>query len=231
MTNKKIIWIGVGIFGIAVVVTSLYMWLNKFSISETGTIGDAFNGLLAPFISFAGALLVFLSFKAQIRANFLITSQWQYDLLLRLLEDLTNNYEQIVITRTTFGLGSNIGSSNTAEYFGEEVFKVLRAHNWDSFDKIQEALTDLHTVIWEFLFTIERIEKAKLEDKDYLHLRCSVFYTKKLQGQITYIRNEIVNAQKEFYYSAPLIQVIDKLTAKAFDLQTKGSWGGLVQNT
>ncbi len=233
MNNKQIIIIALGIFGGAVITVSLYMWLNKFTISETGTLGDGFNGLIAPFISFAGALLVYLSFRAQIRANFIITSQWQFDLFIRLLDDLVKNYECIMITRTTVGMGKIQGEltvkSHRSEHVGEDAFKALQAHKWESFENVENALTDLHSVLWEFLFTIDRIESAKLEDKDYLRLRCSVFYTKKLQVQITYIRDKIVNERKEKYYSAALVEVIDKLTAKTFHLQTKGTWGGLIK--
>ena len=47
--------------------------------SNIGVIGDAFNGITAPFISLASAILIYYSFKAQRDANKLISDQWVAD--------------------------------------------------------------------------------------------------------------------------------------------------------
>ncbi|QXP72552.1 hypothetical protein H0I31_02285 [Tenacibaculum sp. AHE15PA] len=54
--------------------TSTYVFtrpfiLKNFNFSETGQIGDAIGGITASIINLIGAVLVYISFKEQIKAN------------------------------------------------------------------------------------------------------------------------------------------------------------------
>ena len=48
-----------------------------FSFEDTGEIGDTIGGITAPFLSFFGAILIYLALKAQIEANNAITKQFE----------------------------------------------------------------------------------------------------------------------------------------------------------
>lgn len=56
------------IFSMPVVLTQ-YSYFKTFNFTQTGQIGDTIGGITAPFINLLGAILVFLSFKQQIKAN------------------------------------------------------------------------------------------------------------------------------------------------------------------
>lgn len=116
MSNKKIILLACGGFSLAVTLAVGYIWLNKFKLSETGTIGDGFNGLLAPFISFAGALLVYLSFREQTKANNMqvedakiqhaanemLQSQWQFDTFTRMFNETEARFKSLSLTELVY---------------------------------------------------------------------------------------------------------------------------------
>lgn len=64
-------------------------FITCYSISSSkAEIGDAINGITAPITALIGAGLVFYSFLAQVDANKLIQSQWQYDSFTKAFSDI-----------------------------------------------------------------------------------------------------------------------------------------------
>ncbi|TJY37929.1 hypothetical protein [Pontimicrobium aquaticum] len=72
LNKKTSILLLIGI--ILMLITSVYMFTrpaiwNGFDFTQTGQIGDTIGGITAPIINLLGAILVYLSFQAQIKAN------------------------------------------------------------------------------------------------------------------------------------------------------------------
>lgn len=68
---------GIGVIGL-VVLLAFPIWITDhffFDYLKTGTFGDTIGGLTAPIIGFFSALLIYLSFRAQIKANYIVQSQ------------------------------------------------------------------------------------------------------------------------------------------------------------
>lgn len=72
------------------IITVLYF--QKKTLDNSGIIGDTFGGITAPFLSFFGSLLVYSALKSQIKANKIITDQFEEQssdhLFFRLNDDL-----------------------------------------------------------------------------------------------------------------------------------------------
>jgi gas vesicle protein len=74
--DKKItpwLWI----FGILLIFTPFLLtrnWFGWIDFSKTGEIGDTIGGTLAPLVGLIGAILVYISFREQYKANI---SQWE----------------------------------------------------------------------------------------------------------------------------------------------------------
>lgn len=85
--------IGVIIFIIPTIAV-LPALIRSFDFSTTGQIGDTIGGITSPFINAIGAVLVYLAFKEQIRANKLIMEQQMFqhvqEQIHRLEEDFMN---------------------------------------------------------------------------------------------------------------------------------------------
>lgn len=60
------------LFGFTIIATQYNLW---FDYNNTGQIGDTIGGLTAPIIGIFSALLIYLSFRAQIQANLTIQQQ------------------------------------------------------------------------------------------------------------------------------------------------------------
>jgi hypothetical protein len=223
INNKQLIIVSIGVFLLLTGIVLLFIWKNGSDTSKDGTLGDAFNGLLAPFISAAGAILVSLSFRAQIRANIIITSQWHFDLLLKSLNDVKLNYDGI-----TLHIKSDHRREDDPPYFrGIEAVSALGKGPLQPFKKYENTIVDFHTVILEFCYVVNQILKAQIDDKSYLHLRASTFYARNLEAQSTQIRDLILNNNLADKLPA-VIPDINSLQAKIFDLRTDGTWGNLL---
>lgn len=64
---------GVFLFFIVLIIISPYIFTHYSSFikfdSDSAAIGDTIGGITAPFVNVLAAILVYLSFKAQIKAN------------------------------------------------------------------------------------------------------------------------------------------------------------------
>lgn len=70
-----------------------------WDLSNTGSIGDALNGITAPFIGTLGAVLVYMSFRQQLRANEIqfkaLRDQRNMDLIFKSYDELKGDLEKI----------------------------------------------------------------------------------------------------------------------------------------
>ncbi|MBF9252341.1 hypothetical protein I2I11_03460 [Pontibacter sp. 172403-2] len=63
-----------------------------FDFSSAGQVGDTIGGITAPFINAIGAILVFLAFKEQIKANNLIKEQQLFQHIQEQIHRLEDNF-------------------------------------------------------------------------------------------------------------------------------------------
>ncbi len=93
------------LFGSLFAFTKPAYW-SSFDFSQTGQIGDTIGGITAPIINIIGAILIYISFKAQIKANkiqFLLLSKEienqkkdrNFQVTLELFQSLKNDYQDL----------------------------------------------------------------------------------------------------------------------------------------
>lgn len=103
--------LGIGVIGLIVLVAFPFFATKNFwfDYNTTGQIGDTIGGLTAPIIGFFSALLIYLSFRAQIKANYIVQSQidhqriedaekreFNYQMeICKHIKDIIDNYEKI----------------------------------------------------------------------------------------------------------------------------------------
>lgn len=86
--------------------------LFGFSFLQTGPIGDTIGGITAPFVGILGAVLVYLTLRAQIQANDQIRKQIRaqeitadqqrnFSNLLEIYNHVKNDLDQITVTQTS----------------------------------------------------------------------------------------------------------------------------------
>lgn len=65
--------------------------LEHFDFSETGGIGDTINGIAGTFIAWMGAILIFITFREQVKANKNLKNQNDFNIVLQNLNKLQEN--------------------------------------------------------------------------------------------------------------------------------------------
>jgi hypothetical protein len=96
--------------------------LRIFDFTSTGQIGDTIGGITAPTIGLLSAILIYISFKEQYKANLLLSSSrdeenFRHGIEL-LKENIDNSYNGFSIT-----IGNN-SYSTTTTYSGKEAIEV-----------------------------------------------------------------------------------------------------------
>ncbi|WP_425659147.1 hypothetical protein [Tenacibaculum ascidiaceicola] len=95
------LYIGLGIFIIFTALTPLIFAKGYSGVifnAETGAIGDTIGGITAPFVNLLAAFLVWISFREQVEANKLLSTETSYNFIKSLIEDFHKSYGKFVNT-------------------------------------------------------------------------------------------------------------------------------------
>lgn len=95
LTTGQLILIIVLIIFITPWIFTLPIFWDRFNYSSTGQIGDTIGGLTSPFINGLAAILVFITFREQVRANRLLQDQNDSQDIMRQIDSLDDNEIQI----------------------------------------------------------------------------------------------------------------------------------------
>jgi hypothetical protein len=185
---------------------------GALDFSDTGEIGDTIGGITAPFINGIGAILVFIAFKEQIKANNLLKEQQYFqpihEQIQRLeadffdLQDIINAIHQNKITSEM--IPNNIDSDT-----GYAINYYINA------DLLNKAI---YTTAL-FLQTYELIEK--LENREFMTKKLKTLYKIIYQDKYRKLRhslNPIIRSQiNTMQYVTELLLQIDSLEQKLGD--------------
>lgn len=97
--NKHIyLYIGLTIAVIFIALTP-YIFAKGYSgiifNTDTGAIGDTIGGITAPFINLLAAFLVWISFREQVKANKLLSTETSYNFIKSLIEDFHKSFTKL----------------------------------------------------------------------------------------------------------------------------------------
>lgn len=88
-----------------------------YDLTGTGQIGDTIGGITAPAINILGAILVFISFLAQNKANKILSEQNSFSLLHDLYKDLKNDFNSLTFSSPVIKEGR--------EYYGKRALSLF----------------------------------------------------------------------------------------------------------
>ena len=160
-----------------------------FNYSDKGQIGDTIGGITAPFINAIGAILVFIAFKEQVKANDLIKEQQYFQHIQEQInrledEEFINLYEVIQdIERQLMGseqlLDNFEGSKQVAYYIDGELLNkatyttAIFQQTSDLIDKMdnnkafmQKKIKTLYKIIYQ-----DNYRKLDTTLKGVLHMK------------------------------------------------------------
>jgi hypothetical protein len=186
-------------------------FLDFFDFSDKGEIGDTIGGLTSPFINAIGAILVFIAFKEQVKANDLIKEQQYFQHIQEQINRLEDDFLDLptVIDRINYDLMSSQQLLNNFENKQQTHYSIDGA----SLNKAIYSTT-------LFIQTANLIDKMEY-NKEFMQKKLKTLY--KIIYQDNYLQLEatlkrIVHMQsKSTAYVAELLFQINDLQQKFAD--------------
>jgi hypothetical protein len=152
-----------------------HYWSQSYYLGDKGTLGDAVNGLSAPFISFFSAILIYITFREQNKANKLLQSQWQIDTFLKVFNDMHEKLKGFYITFPD-GTYEEGGEMNVKEYRGTAIAEYIAMIHGSYTNKVPEELIDFIYVIDELTFLCELVNESPDNRKEFMKQKVIRFY-------------------------------------------------------
>lgn len=144
-TTTQILILIAGIIIVCPIILTLPAIIDLFDFSNKGSIGDTIGGITAPFINGLAAVLVFLAFKEQIKANEIFKNQEKSKILLEQINTIQRDdlkIEQVI--RIT---------SNQIDVYRDR-FSAIEANN---LNKLQFFITEFKLAF----FLLENLPENK----------------------------------------------------------------------
>lgn len=190
LTTIQILFIlGIMIFIIPPLVVNLYLH-DIFDFTNKGQIGDTIGGITAPFINAFAAILIFIAFKEQVKANDLIKEQQYFQHIQEQINRLEDDFIE---------LPQVIANIRNSLYNSSKVFNNF--NNKDKQVKFSVNPSDLNKAIYTitlFKQTIGLIDKMDY-NKEFMRKKIRTLY------KIIYQDN---------------YQILDKTLRKVIDMES-----------
>lgn len=174
--NKHIyLYIGLTIAVIFIALTP-YIFAKGYSgvvfNADTGAIGDTIGGITAPFVNLLAAFLVWISFREQVKANKLLSTETSYNFIKSLMKDLNITYNDFAKNKypsilRSFNLNKTPYKSiaegqrylNNNRNYNDETDKLFNL----IFEHSQKSRIDITGFLKTFSLVLDNIEKSSLD--------------------------------------------------------------------
>jgi hypothetical protein len=174
------------------------IWAS-YDLTDTGQIGDTIGGITAPFINLLGAILVFVSFLEQNKANKLLSEQNTFVLFHELYKDLKSDFNNLCFSSSAI--------KNGKEYYGKKAFSLFtntleKRIDSQSFPK-NSFFDEVVFLIGNITIFINTIETSNIDDtqKKYILKLLHFLYLTKIRKHLLSILELIKDKElhKDFY--------------------------------
>ena len=187
---------------------------SLFDFSKTGNIGDTIGGITAPFINAIGAILIYVAFKEQIKANDLIKEQQYFQHIQEQIHRLEDDFldipsiikginENLIYSKT---LGNNYNANVQYKYeingelLNKAIYITVIFHQTSNLiDKMQSNKKFMHNklkTLYKIMYQDNFIEIRSLLNK-VLHMESeSTAYSAELLSQIQSLQNLFLSDEK-----------------------------------
>ncbi|MFZ1560582.1 MAG: hypothetical protein WAT37_11695 [Saprospiraceae bacterium] len=189
--NNKIAFIVFVILLIGSISLFTIFYIKMYSVSEAGQIGDTVAGILGTCVNLGAALLVYVSFREQVKANKDIAKQLKDERLFRLMELSKPSAQVSAITDDYFNYRKECLAINT--------FGNLKLKNYESFDDIKLKIVDNETEFENLYDIFLTAKRAITDDLDDVQLKIIQNFERIVSPYIWYV--DIFNKKNQSYFS------------------------------
>jgi hypothetical protein len=181
---------------------------DYFDYTNTGQIGDTIGGITSPFINGLAALLVFITFKEQVKANKLIQEQIYFQHIQEQINRLEEDF--LKISTISDDINSKISSSiyEESRIIGNEIPYNISV-NERSLNKIMYSTTIFNQIIK----SIDRVDtkENKIFFQEKLKLLFKIVYKKNYSEIVISFNKALEHNCKQKKYIDEIVQEMSKL--------------------
>ena len=209
----------IAIAGLLLIFTGVFLFTRysrpfTLDLSNKGSLGDAVNGLSAPIISFFSALLIYITFreqnkanKIQVEANRILQNQWRFDTYLKLFEQIQNSIEKVSVTVSFTEM-----HDDGFEYLGSEALIQIAVQSDSDLIGKTFAKERLDAAFSEWIYLIDNMAENKFFDK-LVTFKIFTYYNGTIQNASnTYINK--LNSSAQTGEDLSLLVTLNRLTKK-----------------
>jgi len=203
-----------------------HYWTQSYYLGDKGTLGDALNGLSAPFISFFSAILIYITFREQNKANKLLQSQWQIDTFLKVFNDMNEKLKGFYVTSED-GTYKEGGAMNIKEYKGLNIAEYIIMISCSYPKTAPPELTEFIYIIDELTFLCEIVNDSPLNRKEFMKQKVIRFYFSGFHSALYRLKKNLPKEDRQFkpFWNASerLKQQIDRFISLGDVLSANGT--------
>ncbi len=156
------------------IVSGNYLF-ESYNLGDKGTLGDAVNGLSAPFISFFSAVLIYITFREQVKANKLLQSQWQIDTFLKIFNDMNDKLKSLY-AKDFDGTYEEGGEMIQREYKGAQIADYIAMIHSSYKNTVPPELIEFIYIIDDLTFLCELVNESPTNRKEFMKQKVIRFY-------------------------------------------------------
>lgn len=220
MTNKRIYLIllvgGLILLFIPAILTQPSFY-SFWDFEKTGPIGDTIGGITAPFINFIGALLVYLSFQQQIKAN-----EIQRDSLKEEVKRNENERKYNSVIHDINNLRTDINDfqfSRQVKYYGTSaLFEFKKYCNASDKNELENLISTPSFMSFYFLIAstdniLNKIFSSELDKSDKKDLQEKLIYlfSSKISADGVPIVMSFINKEVQHQFIDMLYNTVQKI--------------------
>jgi hypothetical protein len=194
--------------------------LDEFDFTKTGSIGDTIGGITAPIINILGAILIFISFKEQVKANKSLqndiigqTQDRNFQVSLELFKELKNTYKDLSYT--------DLKGQAALNYFVNEFDDIDNTEKLNNYMK-KPIFFDWKYLLCEYDLLTEHIlySNMKKNERRKIFILIHNYYALQLEYSINIIKNKFEFFEVEDK-SLELITKFKEIDAKFTNMMQK----------
>lgn len=198
-----ILWIIIGP-KIVVSPTLKYYGLSENDFRATGQIGDTIGGITAPIIGLVSAILIYLSFSAQVKANMIIQQESNFKYILDEFEKVKSSFKRVKYSYTgdEYMVESKPSAGHLAmERMVKDVYERQNILASQSF-YVNDSLTKADYIFQGYSIFIEEVLSLNLsiEQREIVQKKIWLFHDENIKKYLSMIKSwQITKPDKEIF--------------------------------
>lgn len=177
---------------------------ESYDLTGTGQIGDTIGGITAPAINILGAILVFISFLAQNKANKILSAQNSFSLLHDLYKDLKNDFSNLTFSSSIIKEGREYFGKKALSLFTNTLELRIKSEKFPNNSFFDEFLF----LMGNFTILIEIIESSDVDEnqKKYILRLLHFLFLTRIKKHLIKILDLTKDQQLHINFYLPLLE-------------------------